>query len=130
MSFLAKGKPRKRIQKTRKHWAKKPGIVTFDSASQTYRCLICSEGHEQRAEWHPKEIARHLEQAHNIPGEYKTWRMKSIPNWNDSFEKDYVDNLDKENEEKVAIETKKAKEIENEEKKQEHQDEQTERDSY
>ena len=46
------------------------------------------------------------------------------------FERDYIDNLDKENEKKVAIETRKAKEIENEEKKQEQQEQQTERDGY
>ncbi|HVP17198.1 MAG TPA: hypothetical protein VMT42_07510 [candidate division Zixibacteria bacterium] len=128
--FLPRDKPHKRIQKKRKHWAKKTGIVTFDSASQTYHCLECDERHEQKCEWHPKEIARHLEQAHNIPREYKTWRMKSIPNWNELFERDYIDNLDKENEKKVAIETRKAKEIENEEKKQEQQEQQTERDGY
>ena len=42
--------------------------------------------------------------------------------------KTYVDNLDKENEEKVGIETKKAKEIEKQGKKDEQLEQQAERD--
>jgi len=43
--------------------------------------------------WYPKEIPRHLEKAHNFPQEARVLRMRLIPDWNEKFEKEYLENL-------------------------------------
>jgi hypothetical protein len=59
-----------------------------------YICLECKRrGDTIRMRWYPKEIPRHLEKAHNFPEKACVLRMHLIPDWNENFEKEYLENL-------------------------------------
>jgi hypothetical protein len=75
----------------------KVDIASFNPSSGVYVCHLCEERHDQiHREWAPWELPRHLEKEHGYPEEAHVLRMKLIPNWNASFEKEYLDNLEKE----------------------------------
>jgi hypothetical protein len=90
--------------KSHSHASKKPkqvrtkvDVASFNPSNGTYVCHLCEERHDQIAkEWAPWELPRHLEKEHGYPEEAHVLRMKLIPNWNASFEKEYLENLDKE----------------------------------
>ena len=59
-----------------------------------YICLECKRrGDKVGTRWYPKEIPRHLEKAHNFPQEARVLRMDLIPDWDENFEKEYLENL-------------------------------------
>ena len=83
-------------RKLRKGVVTNLAVASFNVSSGMYVCHLCEERHEQiTKEWAPWELPRHLEKEHGYPEEAHLLRMKSIPNWNPSFEKDYLNNLDK-----------------------------------
>jgi hypothetical protein len=91
-------------RKSHNHAPKKPkqvrtkvDVASFNFSSGAYVCLLCEERHDQiPKEWAPWEFPRHLEKEHGYPEEAHVLRMKLIPNWNESFEKEYLKNLEKE----------------------------------
>jgi hypothetical protein len=75
----------------------KVDIASFNPSSGTYICHLCEERHDQIPKvWAPWELPRHLEKEHSYPEEAHVLRLKLIPNWSASFEREYLDNLEKE----------------------------------
>ncbi len=91
-------------RKSHNHATKKPkqvrakvDVASFNPLSGAYICRLCEERHDQvPKEWAPWELPRHLEKEHGYPEEVRMLRLKLIPNWNATFEKEYLDNLEKE----------------------------------
>lgn len=93
---MSRSKSHKHIPKKHKPARTKPGVVSY-LLSGSYVCHLCEERHDQvPKEWDPWELPRHLEKAHGLPEEAQALRKKLIPNWNESFEKKYRENLERE----------------------------------
>lgn len=94
---MEKRKGHKYLPKKHKHIRTKRPNLIFDKSNRMYVCRTCEEELHDTIpkEWEPWEIPRHMKKAHKIANT-KGLRMKFIPFWNRYFEKEYIDNLDKE----------------------------------
>lgn len=94
---MSNNKSRKHISLKHKDKRTKSEIATYSSVKRAYTCHLCKLRHDQLLkEWEPWELPRHLEKAHGFPEEASILRMKLIPNWDKPFEKEYLQNLEKE----------------------------------
>jgi hypothetical protein len=63
-------------------------LASYSNSTKLYSCKFCSWQH------YPWEFPRHLENAHanHLPPS-ANWRKDVIPDWNETFEQEYLANL-------------------------------------
>ena len=107
---MPKRKGLRHLSKKYKRIITKYPTLDFNESSRVYVCLTCKEElHDTiQKEWAPWEIPRHIKKTHKAANT-KDVRIKFIPFWSKTFEKEYIDNLHREIifelEEKNSIET-------------------------
>jgi hypothetical protein len=107
---MPKRKGHRHLPKKHKRIRTKYPTLNFNESSRMYVCLTCKEELHDAIpkEWAPWEIPRHVKKTHKVANT-KDLRMKFIPSWNKTFEKEYIDNLHREIifelEEKNSVET-------------------------